>query len=433
MNLIIVFGSLFSFLVPFFYNTTILLLSLLITIKFLKPKSYQIYRSQYLNVCHLSVIFFIVASIGIILVNELMDFSVLRSPVVLLAAVTQMFIAGSYIKSQMIAAPISEINYLHYAIKMVVLAFVFQSAIQLFAFFSPTFLDVIRYFQHEADAQLMLDGYGTLRGLALSSELSFSLAAGYGLVIIYFSLYAIKTDVKISKKIIYYLFLVVGSIFSGRTAFIGVVVGYILYFHLAIVEKRRYLHLLLSPFFVIVSTILILENPPEELEPLLKFAFEFYYTFKETGSASTESTNILLNNHLSVLKNVNASTVLFGDGLYTNKDGSYYMGTDSGYMRNIYFGGLLILSFKILSQLIFNFGWMLLGCRFHNARKLLILNIYSFLYLIILHIKGDSLINLKICMLMIFFVNFIARPQHIERKRNVSGTEPLVRLLIKQT
>ncbi len=432
MNLIIAFGSLFSFLLPFFYNTTILFLAIFLIIKFIKPKSYQIYRSEYLNACYLSLVFFIAVSVAIILVNELEDYSVLRSPVVLLIAVTQMFIAGSYIRSHLVVTAISKANYLHYAIKLVVFAFVVQSVIQIFAFFSPNFLDVIRYFQHEADAQLMLDGYGTLRGLALSSELSFSLAAAYGLALIFFSIYAVNTDVKKSRKVFYYLLLVVGSIFSGRTAFIGVVVGYIIYFHLAIVEKRRYLHLLLSPFVVIVSTILFLENPPEELEPLLKFAFEFYYTFKETGSASTNSTDILLNNHLPVLQNINAYTLLFGDGIYTNKDGSYYMGTDSGYIRNIFFGGLLILGFKLLSQLIFNFGWMFFGYGFHNDRKLLILNFYSFLYLLILHVKGDSLMNLKICMLMIFFVNFIARPQNIAQKRKVSGAEPLVRPIIKQ-
>lgn len=337
-----------------------------------------------------------------------MDFSVLRSPIVSVIILYQIYLVVSYIRGELVLKVSNTFDYLNYAIKLVVSAFVLQSFIQIVAFLNDEFLHFVRYFQHQSDAEMLSEGYGRLRGLALSSELTFSLAAGYGLAFIFFAVYANAFEKKTLSKAIYYLALVIGAMFAGRTAFVGLFIGYCLHLHIAAVKKKNFFKQLFASIFLITLAVLFLENSPDEVRPLLSFAFEFYYAYRDTGSVSTESTDILFNKHLSVLSDVGLPTLMFGDGLYTNYDGTYYKNTDSGYVRNILFGGLFFVALKFFSQAALNFGWVLNGDKNIQRSKLFLLNLYTFAYLIILHIKGDAILNLKICILMIFFVNAMA-------------------------
>lgn len=95
----------------------------------------------------------------------------------------------------------------------------------------------------------------------------------------------------------------------------------------------------------------------------MAWIFEAVYNYLETGSFTTQSTNVLTGTMLFVPK---ISTFLFGDGFY-KMDDAYYMHTDLGFMRLLLYGGVFFAIYiylwmyhlvkKIIKK---NSKWMLL-------------------------------------------------------------------------
>lgn len=96
--------------------------------------------------------------------------------------------------------------------------------------------------------------------------------------------------------------------------------------------------LCIVPVFLLVNAIF-----PQAAE-LYEFAFEGFYNYIETGNWSTSSTNVLIE-MWKIWPNT-IKTWLIGDGLFIDPNDSslYYMGTDVGYARFVFFCGLLGLS-----------------------------------------------------------------------------------------
>lgn len=68
------------------------------------------------------------------------------------------------------------------------------------------------------------------------------------------------------------------------------------------------------------------------LEPIIQY--------NSTQEVQTSSSDKLINDMLILPSD---KQFLIGDGLYTNSDNSYYMHTDSGYLRQLFYGGFLYL------------------------------------------------------------------------------------------
>lgn len=95
------------------------------------------------------------------------------------------------------------------------------------------------------------------------------------------------------------------------------------------------------------------------------------------------------NNSLSHLESMyifpqTIKTWIIGDGLFENSDGTYYMHTDVGYLRIIYYGGLLLLSIFIIYQYVLV---KIVGKIFKNHIEMKLLYVI-FLYVLILNLKG---------------------------------------------
>ena len=106
---------------------------------------------------------------------------------------------------------------------------------------------------------------------------------------------------------------------------------------------------------------------PEQLlviqEKVLPWAFEMIYRYNDTGSVSTASTDELKNMYFALQEH----TLLFGDGRYAGDiDGTYYMGTDAGYMRPTLYGGIVLM----LSMLIVWFYWLKKICDIEKSHSL---------------------------------------------------------------
>lgn len=108
----------------------------------------------------------------------------------------------------------------------------------------------------------------------------------------------------------------------------------------------KYLAVSLCAFLPII---LYLYSVNEQFHDNIRFAFEGFFSIAETGQWETNSNNILKN---MIVFPDNFKTWLIGDGYIENpytKDpyyvgpnyGGYYMGTDIGYLRFIFYFGLI--------------------------------------------------------------------------------------------
>ncbi len=268
--------------------------------------------------------------------------------------------------------------------KIIFRVFLWQSLIILLAFIVPDFRDFIQLFQDQNQAEVANDYYGGgVRGLALSGGQFFNLSAVFALVLT-LSFIKMSCGKFSSKQFAIILFVFLMSLTTGRTTFVGFMFGLVFLSF----STRNLLYLTRFYFFSIVIFVFIyFIQPPflkvlfSSLESYSKFAFEFIYNYQSTGKVSTESTE-----HLKTMYFIpEVKTIIFGDGAYTNADGSYYMKTDSGYMRQILLFGL----FGLVSFMMYNFIMIYHYSKSYglNYKYKILLTMYGLL--MVLHYKGE--------------------------------------------
>ncbi len=88
-------------------------------------------------------------------------------------------------------------------------------------------------------------------------------------------------------------------------------------------------------------------NLSEDMEQQARFAFEIFYNYFEEGSLETGSGNDLLNSYS--IQPTSLKTWIIGDGRFVGNTGeTTYMETDSGFMRLIFYFGLIGLFLMVL-------------------------------------------------------------------------------------
>lgn len=153
-----------------------------------------------------------------------------------------------------------------------------------------------------------------------------------------------------------FLIIMVAGSMIARTTYVGVGLAlvYVLYksrlyiFHLSQEVKRFCLWLLLF-VGIILPVVIIAYHTVPEVQRNLRFAFEGFFSLVERGEWSITSNEKLMTMYVfpETLK-----TWLIGDGYFSSpRDvdpmfigkivGGYYMGTDVGYLRFIFYSGLV--------------------------------------------------------------------------------------------
>lgn len=153
--------------------------------------------------------------------------------------------------------------------------------------------------------------------------------------------------------LLYLIIVVVGNMMS-RTTIVGVAISIV---YLVIVNHyNKAITFKGIKYFVGISLLLLLfcgvivhlYQTNAEVRSLLRYGFEGFFNFFEYGTWETTSSNLLFNG-LNVLP-TNSKTWLIGDGFFADptNPGIFYMGIDMGYLRYIYYFGLVGLSLFIL-------------------------------------------------------------------------------------
>ena len=176
-----------------------------------------------------------------------------------------------------------------------------------------------------------------------------------------------------------YIF-VVGNM-MGRTASVGAAIA-LVYFFFSLFLKRKKQTAAIASYLSIALVIIgiggiicvALYNINPEIRKLLRFGFEIFFNYFELGKFETNSTNMLSE---GLIFPDNFKTWIIGDGYmasglndpyYTGpSDYGFYMNTDAGYSRFLFYFGLTGLSVFILF-----FVHVCKECvnRFSNARFL---------------------------------------------------------------
>ena len=156
----------------------------------------------------------------------------------------------------------------------------------------------------------------------------------------------LKNSLIYKNKILYWsitAIIILAGILSARTFFISFlfVVLYFVLMRKNIIQTiiNSYKYILIIPIFFFLYQMLESQLGALRFRAVESFVFELFNNYEETGEIESGSTNILKNMY-SILP-TSTKTWVIGDGHYQNPDGSYYMHTDIGHSRQIFFYGLI--------------------------------------------------------------------------------------------
>lgn len=172
-------------------------------------------------------------------------------------------------------------------------------------------------------------------------------------------LYVDRDKLTWKQMIIYilcFLFIAIVGDIIARTTLIGVVAGLVYIGVLLLrdiftgnVKGGKIVGMWLLALAVIIPASIILYNTVSEMRSLFRFGFEGFFNLAETGEFTTKSSSLLAEKMIVFPEDV--KTYLIGDGYFENsrKDINYlgdatnlgyYMGTDIGYLRFLFFFGV---------------------------------------------------------------------------------------------
>lgn len=282
--------------------------------------------------------------------------------------------------------------------------FVLQTIIQIIVFLSPTLSDAILEYNH-FDPDIVIGIGSGVRGKALSAATTYHLTMAYGIAFILFLKNYFIKKIKLSTIIIGFL-LFVGIFFAGRTGFVGCGIGILGWIGdskitSAITWKKILKVIVYILFFIVCIWICLLTFFPDVMEKIslqvLPYAFEFIYSFDDSGKMETASTNRLKEMWEA---NISFLDLIVGSGKYTNPDGSYYMRVDPGILRHMLFMGIIGYSLLLFYQ------YVLFPIDKFKGRRIKYYSMLIILFLLIMEFKciniGVNKFAFSITMLLSF-------------------------------
>lgn len=302
--------------------------------------------------------------------------------------------------------------------------FALQGAIHLSGLMVPPIGEFFISIKSEAlQDRILNDIYDTqFRGYSLTGQPFFELPAGYGVSFILFFRLLLNKKVKLFgfyKATALFVLLLIGSILSGRTAFVGLAMGllmslFLLHQPLRSLAKAAKALVLISSLFLFIYGVLPSSQKKVLLNNVFPFAFEAFYNYESTGKFQTRSTDVISESHYFPLSE---KTLKKGDGWF-DKNGDYYKNTDAGYMRFVLFGGIPFLIVLIIYELLYFARPLQLSFREKTEESRA--DFYCFLTLLlhifILNYKGTALGSQNIMQVLILFVGSAYMTRYYQRK-----------------
>ncbi|MEJ7136633.1 hypothetical protein [Vibrio paracholerae] len=264
--------------------------------------------------------------------------------------------------------------------------------------FFPSLLDLAVKVKGES-SDLVDKNYLNLYRIAFfGSDSHYGISALYSLALVCFSFYMKKANINSIVGGFFLLFLAVAGVIAGRTAFIFILVSFFILLRNSI--KITFLFLFFSSLSIYLVT-MYLDLP----EHFVNWMFELFINLSDGKGVQTESSNHLLKMY-SINIDVNP---VFGNAKFLLDNGSYYGGSDVGYIRHFLFGGFLICILIYLLPVI-----ILL------KNKLDLKIMIAFLSMYILELKGSAIYETPMMVLFII-ISFLSykEKQNFYKSRSV--------------
>jgi hypothetical protein len=254
-----------------------------------------------------------------------------------------------------------EADTFEYGIALVCCAYAIQGTVQIAGFLSPAvgdFLISIGPFDSDMVDERLTDIPFRLH--VLTGTPFFGLSCGFGIAFILFfrCLFSEnQTFIRGYKAYIIFGLLFAGSVFTGRTAWVGLAIALAMSVAMMFVKipKRFWYNVVKTIVVVPVALFLVYIFLTPAMKKQLKttvlpFAFEFFYNYEETREFTTFSTEGLIEDHYYSLP---YETIMYGKGKFSNMDKTFYGHTDAGYMRSILFGGIFFALCLLIYQALY--------------------------------------------------------------------------------
>ncbi|WP_143340963.1 hypothetical protein [Dethiosulfovibrio salsuginis] len=183
-------------------------------------------------------------------------------------------------------------------------------------------------------------------------------------------------------------FALTGSLFA-RTTLVSLPLLFVL-FILSSKSKTMAIMRISGILLTVALLILALHNIYKD-EPLYRWGLEPIYNLLEHGQLKTSSSDVLKTMYTFPDR---THTYIFGDGKYVNRDvmgreSGYYMHTDVGYMRLLYYGGVPMVIAYFIPYMVATV--LYLKSRPQKTEKYVFLSLIAFL--LILNLKGLASVN----------------------------------------
>lgn len=200
-----------------------------------------------------------------------------------------------------------------------------------------------------------------------------------------------------------YSLLLCAGVMTGRTFFLAIALSLLYFFGqeskrlLAFTFKSLGYGAVLLFFLIIIISIFSNFIDGNRAEKVKDFVFEIFINYEETGQLRTNSSDKTAD--MYVLPD-NRKTWLFGDGKFMDSGGSYYKGTDVGYLRYIYYFGIIGTSvFFFVQYKIVN--WI---ASFNYSKAFSKLIYFLFFWILILNFKGIAYLDQFSALLLVSLI-----------------------------
>lgn len=341
---IIAFFALFTYLYPVAFKflpfDTGMLLHIIGFMYFCACQEVRYLNRRLFNIYLWAFVLFIVGWLSTAVFNESYDFGVLRKIVAVI-----LYSFSSYLVVELIRKVTVNFSFFTLLEWIVYAAFV-QAILSIILFLSPElmklYLNSIRLNEISENVMRSLSSF---RLIAVANVQYANMAVMYGIAFLSaLTLPFSKHSVLYQHKILYYILvftILIAGIFSARTFFLILLFSLVYLFYLLWKKKGSLaigygIGIIVISIFILFGSYLILKN--SENERTYQWMFEWYINLSEKGSFETNSTNTLKNMYHwpDQLK-----TWIIGDGKFQSEGGGFYKNTDVGYLRNLFYWGLL--------------------------------------------------------------------------------------------
>lgn len=207
--------------------------------------------------------------------------------------------------------------------------------------------------------------------------------------IIYVAYLMLTNLISMKRGSFYIIFLIIGCSFYGRTGLLAaIVVSFLFLFYYIFIKHHSILLLYVLELFGLLAVLFafLYHVSKGVFRRYIQWAFELFITHQQHGKFTTSSLEEIKYFYKKFQPTI--QILLFGEGHWFDKDGGYYGGADVGFMRNIYYGGIIYTI--ILYGIVIIFLVLLnekLKIEIKSGKRLLIL--LMLINMITFELKGD--------------------------------------------